>query len=231
MGRVVGVDIGGTKTAVWVWDAEKECPVGEQRFPTRCEAGPDAVLAEVSSQVRALLKGTATPSHALLALGIAVPGRVDAAGTVLDGGRLLGWRDLQLKDRLQRALAVPVFVEQDANAAALGEQWCGSAKHLRDFVFLALGTGVGAGLVLGGMLHRGSHCAAGEVGDLVPDRHRLGQGHPGGHRVSSVVGGAVIRDRAQKALGHRMGTAEALRYAHGDRGFAPLQMRFLTMWL
>ncbi len=219
MGRVVGVDMGGTKTAVWVWDTEAEKPLGDHRFPTRCEVGPEALLTEVCSEVHALLEETQTRRDALLAVGVAVPGCVDAEGTVLDGGRLLGWRGLPLREQLAKRFGVPAFVEQDANAAALGELWRGGARQLRDFVFLALGTGtgtgtgIGAGLVLGGALHRGAHCAAGEVGDLF---------HPNGHRVSSVVGGRVIRDRVEKALGERLGTSEALRFAQQDAELEPV---------
>jgi glucokinase len=216
MGRVVGVDMGGTKTALWVWDAEMAAPVGEHRFPTRRDAGPDSLWAELCQEIRSLLHRTETRNDTLLAIGAAVPGCVDEQGTVLDGGKLVGWKGWQMRERLARAFHVPAFVEQDANAAALGEQWRGNAQSLRDFVFLALGTGVGAGVVLGGNLHRGAHCAAGEVGDLVPDRHRLGKGHPNGHRVSSVVGGQVIRDRVERALGERLGTSEALRFAQKD---------------
>lgn len=213
MGRVVGVDMGGTKTAIWVWDGSTENVVGERRFATRCQAGADELLGELCTEIRSLLDQTGTGRHSLLGIGVAVPGRVDVKGRVLDGGCIPGWRGLPLRDVLRRKLEVPVFVEQDANAAAMGEQWRGSAQRLRDFVFLALGTGVGAGVVLGGELHRGAHCAAGELGDLGP---------PDGNRLSSVVGGAVIRNRVEKTVGRRLGTSESLHYARGHPELEPV---------
>jgi glucokinase len=97
----------------------------------------------------------------------------------------------------------------------LGEKWTGAAKKMNDFVLLALGTGVGAGVFLDGAIYRGAHFAAGEVGDMAfPGRKRDGDARP---TVSDVVGKRAIQKRARRASGEKMSAAEALRRAKNDR--------------
>ena len=94
---------------------------------------------------------------------VGVPGVVAADGTLRLAENVAGLEGRRFGDELQAALDLPATLENDINLAALGEQWQGVARGVRDFVFLSVGTGMGAGLVLGGELHRGRHGAAGEI--------------------------------------------------------------------
>ena len=141
------------------------------------------------------------------ALGLAVPGPVDLQGKVLRAGNLEGWVDVPLRTLLEKRYGVPVFVERDSNCGALGEKWCGAATGMESFVFLALGTGVGAGLFLDGQLYRGAHFASGEAGELTLFRREKRQS------LSDVVGKQAIKKRVIRATGKKLSAAEALALA------------------
>lgn len=103
------------------------------------------------------------------ALAVAVPGVVDRAGGHVRLAPALGWDDEPVGLRLSQATGLPVLLENDVNALALGELLHGAATHRRDVLYVALGSGVGAALVLGGRLYRGANAAAGELGySLLP---------------------------------------------------------------
>lgn len=213
---LLGVDIGGTKTALLAFDVTRGEPIAENWYTTDCNAGPDGMLARVYSEAERLLAMSGRSFQQLQAVGIAVPGLVDANGHVLEAGNLIGWKDLPLRERVARELGIPVYVDQDANLAALGERWRGCAKTMRNFVFLALGTGVGAGLVLDGKLYRGAHHAAGELGDVVLDRSNLGRGEPADRNLGGLIGGRAIRAKARRAVGEWLTAAESLQQADYD---------------
>src|SRR4051812_18669929 len=176
---LAGLDIGGSK----VLAVAVETPDGDQRprvieqvrlasFP-----GPDGVVDTASRALTALagrLTGRngqgASPAELFSGVGIGVPGLVDAErGAVTHAVNLgVGPGGLALADRLRRRLHLPVMVENDVNAAA-----CGVAAHLRldgvDLAYLSIGTGLAAGIVLNGVLRRGPHNAAGEIGHIPVD--------------------------------------------------------------
>lgn len=164
---LVGVDIGGTKTAILVCD-----PDGGVRArsvaPTAVGAPERAADAIASLVAAALAQASAGPDD-VAALGIGVPGRVDRETGHVTLAVNLDWHDLPLATRLEARLGIPTTVENDVRAAALGlhqRRLFGSATSL---AFLAIGTGISAGVVLDGRLHRGSRGLAGEIGHVVID--------------------------------------------------------------
>ena len=207
----VAIDIGGSKISILARRVGSDRDIFGEKLKTPAKSGVEAVLRLLDQQIDKLAGGPA----GLKALGVAVPGHVDDAGHVLWAGNLDGWVDLPLRQILEERYRAPVYVERDANCAALGEKWIGAAKGMNDFVFLALGTGVGAGLFLDGRLYRGAHFAAGEVGNM-----RLFSGKPaedGGPAVSEIVGKRAIKRDAERATGRRMSAAEALERASAKR--------------
>lgn len=176
-GWAVGVDIGGTKVLAALLDADGRV-AGTHRLPT--QPGPAGLVVAVASCVQALTAAHGMPVAALAGVGIGVPGVVDpATGSVEHAVNVGVERPFALADAVVAALgaAVPVHVENDLNVAVLGAAHAvgrpagGTSAGGRDLAFLALGTGVAAGLLLDGTLRRGAHRAAGEVGHLtlVPD--------------------------------------------------------------
>ena len=171
--------------------------------------------------IDALLAGCGQERTNLRGIGVAVPGLVDAeAGVVLTAGNLAGWSRVPLRDLLEAQLRIPVVIEHDANAAALGERWRGAARNLESFAFVALGTGVGVGIVLNGQLHRGAHHAAGELGDLVVGREYLGQERGGQGNLAQLIGGKTLRRRAKQATGDDLSAADAISHADEDAELA-----------
>lgn len=222
-GVVVGVDVGGTKTALLAVDITSGEDLARDRFPTDVEAGPDALIGGLCEAVPRLLQEAGRDREELRAVGLAVPGLVAADhGRVVVAGNLKGWTDVPLRDVVCRELGVPAFVDQDANAAALGERWRGAAKQLNNFVFLALGTGVGAGVVINGRLHRGFHDAAGEVGNFVMGREFLGQERGRHGNLELLIGSPTIRDRVERVAGKELPPAEALEQADDDPRLEPV---------
>jgi glucokinase len=212
--HLVAFDIGGSKVAVKAIEADGEQEIYAAKLKTPVDDGVPAMLRLIDAQIAKVPGGRSR----LGALGVAVPGHVDDKGRVLKAGNLRGWRDVPLRKQLEDRYGVPVFVEQDANCGALGEKWLGVAKKMDDFVFLALGTGVGAGLFVGGSLYRGAHFAAGEAGDMTFPSDEPEEDT----RLSDVVGKQSIKKKAKKATGKKMSAAEALAKAPRMRALRPV---------
>jgi predicted NBD/HSP70 family sugar kinase len=128
-------------------------------------ASPDAEGAtDAIARLRASLFAAPALDPSLVdSVIVGVPGVVAADGTLQVTENVAGLEGRRFGDEIQAALELPVTLENDITLAALGEQWQGVARGVADFVFLSVGTGMGAGLVLGGELHRGRHGAAGEI--------------------------------------------------------------------
>ncbi len=218
---VVGVDIGGTKTALLAWDVATDAVLAQDSFETPTEIGPEAMVDCLVEAIETLLRNCGRGRSTLRGIGVAVPGLVDAAaGKVLTAGNLAGWVDVPQCDLAETRLGVPVVIEHDANVAALGERWRGAARDLESFAFVALGTGIGVGLVLNGQLYRGAHHAAGELGDLVVGREYLGQDRGGQGNLAQLIGGKTLRRRAEQATGEDLSAAEAITGADEDAALA-----------
>jgi len=117
----------------------------------------------ISRLRRSLLETSALDPALLDGVVVGVPGVVGDGGSLSLAENVAGLEGRSFASELRAALDLPVTFENDINLAALGEQWQGVARGVADFVFLSVGTGMGAGLVLGGELHRGRHGAAGEI--------------------------------------------------------------------
>ena len=220
---VVGVDIGGTKTALLAWDLTTDAVLAEDVFPTPAEIGPEAMVDRLVAAIDTLLVGCGRERTHLRGIGVAVPGLVDAeAGVVLTAGNLDDWSRVPLRDLLETQLHIPVAIEHDANAAALGERWRGAARNLENFAFVALGTGIGVGIILGGQLYHGAHHAAGELGDLVVGREFLGQERGGQGNLAQLIGGKTLRRRAKQVTGDDLSAAEVISEADNDAELAAM---------
>jgi glucokinase len=197
-GYVIGMDIGGTNLRLALAD-----PAGAMlaRRSVSIVGIRDAgrVVEIICEGVDQLLREQSVPRSSLRAIAAGSPGVTNVDdGVVIATSYLMGWRDVPLRDLLERAIGVPAAVDNDVNLAALGESWAGLAKGIRDFVFLAIGTGVGAGIVLNGQLFRGMGWRAGEIGYmLVPgtSEEPARTGEPGS--LEAVVGGEGLRTQWQ----------------------------------
>ena len=162
---LVGVDIGGSKIAVLVVDRDERV-LARQVAPTAAGA-PDRAVDEIGAVVgNALADAGATPDD-IAAIGVGVPGRVDPLTGTVTLAVNLGWQDLPLGTRLEQRFGRPCVVENDVRAAALGLHRRRVVGPIDDLAYLAVGTGVSAGVVLHGRLHRGARGLAGEIGHVI----------------------------------------------------------------
>lgn len=188
---VLAVDIGGTKIRV---ARISESGQMSHRFETATPpGGGDAVI----NAVLTLLQGI--PRHNVLALGVGVPGLVYGNGDVW-APNIPGWKRRPLGNKLREQLQLPVIVESDRNAFVVGETWKGAARNCRDVIFVAVGTGIGAGILVDGRLLRGHGELAGSIGwmsirdKFLPQYAKVGclESHAAG------VGIGVIASRGRK---------------------------------
>lgn len=191
---VFGVDIGGTNLRIALADAAGEI-LARTSSTTTDVRDPQLIVAKIRQSADQLLQDSGVRREAVAAIGAGAPGVTNAkTGVVIATSYLLGWRDIPLKMLLEEALQVPAAVDNDVNLAALGEGFFGAATREPNFVFLAVGTGVGAGIVLNGELFQGAAWTAGEVGYMlvpgVPEQPAE-LGKPGA--LESVIGGEGLR--------------------------------------
>ncbi|MFB9641330.1 ROK family protein [Agromyces lapidis] len=144
--------------------------VAHARDRTPEASNPEQVMAHIRDHVERLVADSGIAREKLVGLGLAAPGPIDQErGTIVDPPNLRGWHSVPLRDALEDATGLPVLVDKDVTAAAVAETWVGGASGTGSFVFLYLGTGIGAGLALGDELMRGVSGNAGEIGHIVAD--------------------------------------------------------------
>ena len=161
---VFGVDLGGTKIAAAL--ADVACNIVAERTVATDPRGGMAVIRQIGGLLRDLTEEASVDAvHVTLAV-LGSPGVLDKAGGVGFAPNIAGFETLNVPAALQMALGCPVEIENDVNLAVLGERWRGSAPGCEHVAFIALGTGVGLGLVSGGQLMRGARGAAGEIAYL-----------------------------------------------------------------
>lgn len=166
-GYVIGADIARERIRIALSDLDGTI-VGRWTVGLRAHRTPQKITELIQAGVRELLKQCNVSPRKLLAVGAGVPGITDVdAGIVFNAPHLSNWRNVPLRDLLEARLDLPAVIENDVNVAALGESWYGTAKGVPNFVFLTLGSGIGAGIFIGGTLYHGSDWAAGEVGYLL----------------------------------------------------------------
>ena len=163
-----GIDIGGTTTGVGLLDATGKL-IQYQTLMTVPQDGIESLISRIADILKPKLKNL----HArLCGIGVGIAGLVDAQSGVLHyAANLPGWENSPVAQQFQQRFSVPVCLENDANAAALGEYAYGAGKHSVHMLMITLGTGVGGGLILNGCIHRGLNGLAGEIGHNCIDKN------------------------------------------------------------
>jgi glucokinase len=162
---ILAIDIGGTKIACGLVDPRSGRVSGALTTPTPARDGAQAVLDATIALARRL------PSANVDAIGVGATGQVDAAHGRIGyaGPTMPGWAGADIRGALGDALGLPVFVDNDVNALALGEARFGAAREVRSALFVAVGTGVGGAILIDGELWHGHSNTAGEIGSLLVD--------------------------------------------------------------
>ena len=193
-GLVVGVDIGGSNLRIALADADGKV-VGRWSTSTKATSSAEMVIAQIEEGVDVLLGQATASRRSLRSIAVGAPGVTDSrSGIVLATSFLRGWKNVPLQRLLEGAFGVPAAIENDVRIGALGEHWIGAARGMDDFVFLALGTGIAAGIFANGKLIHGANFTAGEVGYMyVPGttEEPAKTAEPGA--LESMLGGDGIR--------------------------------------
>lgn len=198
----VGVEVGDTQFLAVVVDLEGN-PVYQAKVIRRPQMKGDEALAAVADLVQKTIAKSGVSTSKLLGVGLGIAGLVDAERGISVFSPNLGWQDLRVREHLVQLVNMPVFIDNDVNAMALGECWLGAGKGKRNVVCVHVGYGLGAGLVLEGKIYRGTTGAAGEFGHTVVDLDgpRCECGNHGCLEV--MAAGCAVESRAVRA--HLMG--------------------------
>ncbi len=166
-GYIAGADIGGTRLRMMLADLNG-VPVAHWKSKLALDQKePQFVCRLIHEGLLVMCKEAGVSPDRVLHMTIGAPGITDVdRGVVLSAPNLTNWVDVPLRELIESETGVPAMAENDTNLAALGEYWQGSARGIEDFVFIAMGTGVGAGIFLGGKVHHGAAWSAGEIGYL-----------------------------------------------------------------
>lgn len=180
MDTILGLDIGGTKTAVVLGDCAARI-AHRTAFETRPERGFAATWAELCQHIATAQRRAAELGRTVDAVSVSIGGPLQIEpGIIKSPPNLPGWDDIPLKRLLAELTGLPVHIEHDGNAGALAEWLFGAARGARNVIFLTMGTGFGGGLILNGQLYRGTCDTAGEVGHVrIADDGPVGFGKAG----------------------------------------------------
>ena len=191
----IGVDLGGTNLRAAAIDAQGTL-LDKIAGGTHLKSGRDAVIADMVESIETLR--TRLGQHDLAGVGVGVPGFI-----LIDKGVIVGSNNLPqfdhypVRDEIERRLGAKVILENDANAAALGEKWMGAGRDVDDLVLLTLGTGIGGGIIADGRVLHGQVGMAGELGHMtvVPNGNPCGCGNTGclEKHASATAIGAMAR--------------------------------------
>ena len=201
-GYVAAADIGGTRVRMMLADLGGNVITQWSTMLGAKQKTPEGVCSLIAEGLKTMCRQSATPLRKVLHLTAGAPGITNVdTGVVLSAPNLDEWNDVPLREMLERETGIPCIVENDTNLAAVGEHGRGAARGIDNFIFMALGTGVGAGIFIHGQLHRGAQWSAGEIGYLgvsgkkrSPMKvHELGQ-------LEQAIGGAGIEEEWQRML-------------------------------
>lgn len=218
---VVAIDFGGTKVAIATADMAGRV-LKQNRIDTLASQGAQQILERTTAATSVLIEQTrAEAGGHCVAAGMATPGVVQENGILLSPN-IPGWDQVPLRATMRARLQIPrVAVENDVKAAALAEVRWGSLKGADPAVFLSLGTGIAAAIVIGGRVVTGAHGASGEIGyNLRSVLDTAGAAHDRAP-LEEAIGGRFIGERGSLLLGEQLSAADV--FAHAD-----IRARFLV---
>jgi len=200
-----GVDLGGTNIKSALVDDDGRM-VAFRTEPTNAAAGPEDAAARMGRSVHLLAGDVGVATSDLAGVGLGTPGPQDlVTGTIIRAGNLPGWDSFPIRDRVAVHCGHPVVYSNDAGAAAFGEFWVGSGREYGSLVLLTLGTGIGAGIIIGELSIDGAHSHGSECGhnivDAAPTARRCPCGHTGHLEAYASATSLVARAREALAAG------------------------------
>ena len=200
MKYLLGMDIGGTKCAVVIAQSGSTEIIDKIRFETKSQRGWKMIVDELVSSAKTIIERNGIASGDILACGVSCGGPLNSnTGVIMSPPNLPDWDNVPLADIVADSLGIPCKIRNDADACALAEWKFGAGRGCNNMIFLTFGTGMGAGLILGGKLYSGACGMAGEVGHirLEPDGP-VGYGKSGS--FEGFCSGGGIADMSKRML-------------------------------
>lgn len=214
-----GIDVGGTNIKFGLVDNDGRTIV-QDSIETLSERSAADAVERMAAACRRLLASCGATMDQVAGIGLATPGTMDIpAGMILAPPNIPGWRHFPIRDALRDATGIPVTYTNDANAAGFGEFWVGCGREFSSIVLLTLGTGVGAGIVLGGKTIDGKHSHGAECGhvpiEMGPQARICGCGQPG--HLEAYASATAIVKRAKELLAQGRSSLISARLAKGEK--------------
>lgn len=174
--KVIGIDLGGTTAKIGILSQSGDI-LSKWELSTDISEEGTKIVPNIIQSIKAYLDSEKLSSEDFLGIGMGTPGTVNRKNGTVIGAFNLNWKTLQpIREQFESSTGIPFFLDNDANVAALGEQWKGAGNNETNVSFITLGTGVGGGLVSDGTLIHGAVDAAGEVGHITVE--------PGGYECT-----------------------------------------------
>ena len=170
---IIGVDLGGTNIVAGAMTVDGTRHLNIRSIPTNASLGDEGVADRMATLVEGVIldtmRETGVQRSDFVGVGVGAPGPLDREKGIVLVAPNLGWQNFPLRDRMHDRLALPTTLDNDANCATFGEWWQGAARGGRNVVGLTIGTGIGGGLILNGVLYHGASDMAGEIGHTTID--------------------------------------------------------------
>jgi glucokinase len=195
---VLGVDIGGSHISGIIANIGGEI-LYQNRIAVMWTSGEEN-YETVVQYMKELQKEAFHFKAKILGIAVGVPGIIDSNNGIVKIAPSVNWFDFPLLEKLESAFDIPVIVENDVNLAVLGENWFGIGEGINNLVMISIGTGIGAGIILDGKLHRGYRDSSGEIGYLLPGLQYLDNQYPGFGALESLASCKGIEERAINIL-------------------------------
>ena len=203
---VIGVDLGGTKISTAISTIEGEI-LKQTVVPTKAEEGEGPVLERIISTIEEVLVSAKINSNEVEAIGIGSPGPLDSEKGIILTTPNLPFKNYNLVNPIKEKFGLPVFLDNDANVAAIGESMFGAGKGKKNIVYFTVSTGVGGGAVLNGQAYRGNTSNALEIGHMTvnPNGPRCNCGNVG--CLEAISSGTAIAKAAKEAVNSKVETS------------------------
>lgn len=220
--QALAIDVGGTQIKAAIVDRSGEIEDQTKR-PTLYENGPEAVIDQITQLINRWIA-----KHKICGVGIGMPGMIDSQQRrISNPPNFPNWTTIDLIDELERRLSksLPLFLDNDANAAALGSKYFGLGHKHSHFVLLTLGTGVGGGIIINNKIYRGEQGMAGEIGHMILQTDGASSRAVTRGTLEAYLGQRFLSKSAEKVISEHPNSYLYERVVKGD---APLEPRHLT---
>lgn len=196
----VGVDLGGTNIKIGIVSSDGKI-LKKTSVKTEAYKGYELVIENIKTGIKDILKNN---KHKIKGIGIGCPGVINVKkGTVENPPNIPGWKKVKLGSIIQKEFGIPTTIENDANAAAIGELIFGAGKKYSSFIMVTLGTGVGGGIVFNKKIFRGEFGAAGEIGHVSIDGNGPQCNCGSFGCIEAYIGNKYLKDRVRQELANR----------------------------